>query len=102
MSKPDFREAAKKHAEEVDIPNPDGRDYNVCMLDFQCGANHGYSLAMEQHRDFYLTVRSYYQILDGCPGEKGTALGLEDIDAKIRKHLAAFTSRELESLPFKD
>jgi hypothetical protein len=104
MSKPDFREAALNYASALmsDRGWVEKETELLILADFTAGADHGYSLAMEQHRDFYLTVRSYYQILDGCPGEKGTALGLEDIDTKIRKHLTAFTSRELESLPFKD
>jgi hypothetical protein len=95
--KPDFREAAKKYAEEMDIPNPDGRDYNVCMLDFQCGANHGYSLAMEQHRDFYLLVREYFKHDHFRMHDEHEALY-----NKIQKHIAAFSEREQQSLPFKD
>jgi len=67
------------------------------MIDFKAGANHGYSLAMEQHRDFYLLVREYFKEDVWREAKDHSALL-----TKIEKRLAAFTSRELESLPFKD
>lgn len=56
----------------------------------------------KKHQEFFRLVREYIKILDGGPNGVGSATELRQVEAKIRKHLAAFTSRELESLPFKD
>jgi|GEM_PF-5440178 len=89
MSKPDFREAAIKYAKDHSMA-PDKETPDWIINDFINGAHKGYSLAMEQHRDFYLLVREYFY----TPNEATMR--------KIYKHLEAFTKRELESLPFKD
>jgi hypothetical protein len=96
MSKPDFREAAIKYAKDHSMA-PDKETPDWIINDFINGAHKGYSLAMEQHRDFYLLVREYFKEDVWREAKDHSA-----ILTKIEKHLAAFTSRELESLPFKD
>jgi hypothetical protein len=53
----DFTQAAEKYAS---FNNPmDGYDFNSEKDAYIEGANHGYSEAMKEHRDFYKAVETY-------------------------------------------
>lgn len=86
--------------DEYELKLPIGIMKEHCREDFTNGANHGYSLAMEQHRDFYLLVRELLKAMHFTTTEEFNLFKKTEIG--IKKHLAAFTEREQQSLPFKD
>lgn len=57
--KTDFKEAAEKYAKEMYLDTDDGYP----SIDFDKGAQYGFSEAMKQHREFYLAVREYILFL---------------------------------------
>jgi hypothetical protein len=103
--KPDFKEAAenafRKECEgnmNFWLPRePDDEEVKYWKEIYTNGANHGYSLAMEQHRDFYLLVREYFKHDHFRMHDEHEALY-----NKIQKHIAAFSEREQTNLPFSE
>ena len=100
----DFKEAAEKYADEflkMHGWSEDSNDAGMLIAgDFIAGAHHGYSEAMKEHRAVYHAMRKYFQILDGSPGDQGSAVMLKVVEQEIRMKLQAFTDHEQNELPF--
>jgi hypothetical protein len=109
----DFREEAEKRYPDLpytpknDEPMYSPHSARLFEQDrFVEGAEHGYSEAMKEHREFYLQVRQFYRLvhqigLRTFETDEQARLYI-DSTTSIEKHLAAFTDHEQSELPFKD
>ena len=97
-SRPPYsHEAAEEYA--LQVPYASEEDYHLIIETFVAGYNEGCEHVEKRDREFYLLVRDYFNENDLYYLDSVHRKNVDRISNEIKKHLAAFTEREQQSLP---
>jgi hypothetical protein len=96
----DFKEAARNHViktatsnkpDEYELKLPIGIMKEHCREDFLAGANHGYSEAMKEQREFVSDIREFLKVHHF--NTAGQLSKYMDTKSRIETYLSSFTEQ---------